>query len=66
MDKEKNKFGIGEQYIREVYDSQIKEMPTFSEEMQKSIEEELKRVVDEYHEYFKKQEEEKQKSNKVK
>ena len=59
MDKEKNKFGVGEQYIREVYDSQIREMPTFSPEMQKKIEEELKNLVKEYKEYFKKQEEKK-------
>ena len=39
-------------------------MPTFSEEMQKNIEEELKRVIDEYNEYFKKQE--KEKSSKIK
>ena len=64
MENNKNKFGIGEQYIREVYDNQIREMPTFSEEMQKNIEEELKRVIDEYNEYFKKQEEEK--LNKIK
>ena len=64
MENKKNNFGAGEQFIREVYDKEIKEMPTFSEEMQKNIEEELKRVIDEYNEYFKKQEEEK--LNKIK
>lgn len=59
MEKNKNKFGMGEQYIREVYDSQIREMPTFSEEMQKTIQDELKKVIEEYNDYFKKQEEKK-------
>lgn len=59
MEKNKNTFGMGEQYIREVYNSQIREMPTFSEEMQKTIQDELKKVIDEYNDYFKKQEEKK-------
>lgn len=58
MENNKNKFGIGEQYIREVYDSHVRDMPTFSDEMQKTIEDELKKVIEEYNEYFKKQEEE--------
>ena len=58
MENKKNNFGAGEQFIREVYDKEIKEMPTFSTEMQKTIEDELRKIVDEYNEYFSKQEEE--------
>lgn len=58
MENKKNNFGAGEQFIREVYDKEIKEMPTFSTEMQKTIEDELRKIVDEYNEYFRKQEEE--------
>lgn len=58
MENKKNNFGAGEQFIREVYDKEIKEMPTFSTEMQKTIEDELRKIVEEYNEYFRKQEEE--------
>lgn len=57
MENKKNKFGAGEYLIREVYNESVKEMPTFSEEMQKQIENELKKVIEEYNEYFKKQKE---------
>ena len=60
MDK-KDTQGIGEKIIKQIYQDNIKEMPTFDEKMQKHIQEELEKMKKEYIEYLKN----KEKSNEV-
>lgn len=39
---------IGEEVIKALFNKELREKPTFSEEMQKHIEEELQKMIDEY------------------
>lgn len=55
MDK-KDTQGIGEKIIKQIYQDNIKEMPTFDEKMQKHIQEELEKMKKEYQEYVKNKE----------
>lgn len=53
-----------EQYIKDIYAQCIREKPTFSEEMQETIRQELKKMEQEYIDYLKKKQEEEE-SNKI-
>ena len=43
-----NKPNIGEKVVKALFNQELREKPTFSDEMQKHIQEELQRMVDEY------------------
>ncbi len=45
MEENKN---IGEEVVMALFNKELREKPTFSEEMQKHIEEELQKMIDEY------------------
>ena len=58
MENEKNDFGAGERFVRDAYDKYIDIKPTFDEEMQKHIQEELEHMKQEYLEFLKSKEKE--------
>lgn len=41
---------IGEEVVKALFNKELREKPTFSEEMQKHIEKELQKMIDEYNE----------------
>lgn len=43
-----DKPNIGEEVVKALFNQELREKPTFSDEMQKHIEEELQRMIDEY------------------
>lgn len=42
------KKNIGEEIVKAMFNEELREKPTFSDEMKKHIEEELQRIIDEY------------------
>jgi hypothetical protein len=43
-----DKPNIGEEVVKALFNQELREKPTFSDEMQKHIEEELQRMINEY------------------